>query len=136
LEAQLARHLFKPPVVNTQPQLSPNNVERRRPVRRVKPWLGSTQLVVKFEMSSSRPTCRVCRASINPGDGVKIQAAGKELFEVHQGQCQQTIEAGVKTAGTVALNIAEVALQRRVPKALAIFKSITSMLQQLRGQQP
>ena len=132
----MARHLFKQPAVNTQPVPKHSNVERRRLVRRVKPWLGSTQLVVKFEMPVSRSTCRVCRASITPGAGVKIAAGGKELFEVHQGQCQQTIEAGVKTAGTVALNIAEVALARRVPKALAIFKSITSMLQQLRGQQP
>jgi hypothetical protein len=78
--------------------------------------------------------CRVCRQSIVPGNGTMIAAAGRDLFEVHQGPCADTVRTGVKTAGAVALNIVEVALERRVPKVLALVKSFAGALQQLRGR--
>jgi hypothetical protein len=63
-----------------------------------------------------------------------IAAAGKPLFEVHQGACADTVQMGVQTVGTVALNIAEVAIEARAPRALAFVKGFASILQQLRGR--
>jgi hypothetical protein len=89
-----------------------------------------------FAMSESRPICGVCRRSITSGEGVQIAAAGKTLFEVHKGECEATVKTGVKTAGVVALNIAETALEVRAPKALALVKGFAALLQQLRGHTP
>jgi hypothetical protein len=90
----------------------------------------------KFAMpeNSPLPICRVCRQNIVPGAGTTIAAAGKPLFEVHNGACAETVATGVKTVGTVALNIAEIALETRVPRVLALVRGFAGILNQLRSR--